>query len=73
MALPLTINNEQSQEQIAAISPNLGPSTVTIGGNVLGSGSSSATASGSGTLTFSTILLYGAAGLLIVFIAKQLE
>ena len=71
MPIGLTVNNPQEQNPVAALTPTAGGPSITFGGNLIGSGSTSTTASNQSDL--STILTYGAIGLFIVLILDHLD
>ena len=72
--MPIGVNVDNPQEQLSSTPVNLGTS-ITFGGNVLGGGSSSTGGGSTGTssFSFSTILMYGAIALVIIFILKKLQ
>ena len=66
----LSVNNPQEQLTSNPITTDFGAISVTYGGNVIGGGSTSTEGAAS---DFSTILLYGIIGLVIIFIFQRLE
>jgi hypothetical protein len=66
----ISVNNPQEQNPISENPISTTGNDITFGGNALGSGASTAT---SGSPTFSTILLYGAIALVVIFILQRLE
>lgn len=71
MPLGLNINNPQEENPLAAVSPTVTLGNNTFGGNVLGGGSSSTSASSDGEV--STILIYGVLGLGAIWILQRLD
>jgi hypothetical protein len=67
--MPIGLNVDNPQSQVSEPIATTSTGGITFGGNVIGSGSSSASADSS---SFSTILLYGAIALVIIFILKKL-
>lgn len=70
MPIGLNVDNPQSQTSLASVTPT---NTVSFGGNVIGAGTGGgASASAATTPSISMILIYGAIGLVVVFILKKL-
>jgi hypothetical protein len=81
MSIPigLNIDNPQTQDPLALVSPSVVIGGATYGGNAVGSGASTAT-SGSPTPTatiggfsISTILIYGVIALVVIFLLQRLD
>lgn len=70
MPLGLNINNPQEENPISDNPVSTTGPSIVFGGNALGSGASTAT---SGAPNFSTILLYGAIGLFLIWLLQRLE
>jgi hypothetical protein len=68
MPIGLNVDNPQSQVSEPVASTSTGG--ITFGGNVLGGGSTSTTPTSD--LSFSTILLYGAIALVVIWILKKI-
>lgn len=73
MPIGLTVDNPQSQYTAASVTPTVSGSTNIYGGNALGSGATTATTASTSGSTISTILLYGAIALVVIFILKRMQ
>ena len=68
--MPIGLNVDNPQSAVSEPVGEISTGAVTFGGNVLGGGSSSTTAAT--TPGFSTILLYGAIALVVIWILKKI-